>query len=1528
MRIVSSIDLPLKDEHVLATDPVMRPELPGVWLRRINAFIGRSLTAQALTAEQEARAGRIRLRGQGISTGLISGLDARAEPGAIGAAPAASAIQVSAGLGVAQSGEDVTVRTPRRVHLADLPVFVRVDWLDTLPRAADAASPPVVDDGGGTPPPGGALSVLPPPSPRSMVQSLGGLIASPIDGLLPRVAVLVAEPVTAELAGRGDPADPCPRDPSEDPYDDWRRIDGCRLALYLWPSEMVAARGPGGQRPPDYALPALGPTLRNRLSYSVFAVERGFLPGEMHPWERLGVPLAIVGFAPDWKLQFIDRGAVARVGGLANPRTFSVGQAGTPFLWQARVSQFVEHLADLDPASLTPGGLAQIVRQLPPFGLLPMAAFDPATRRQGFFPAGFSVRAVPVATEQLELAVRESASLVPFNLDVPDEVELMVPVPERVYEPGLLQTEAVDPAFAREIAGLVNERTTWHVRRELVRRRRDVLTDAISGQRAAWPQIDPEELPDERLPDPTRRAPAEASRIRRIVGAAGQQRHDFTGAQSSLQVAAGDRLYVWVRIALAAIPGGIALNPGIGTDTAGGGDWSHAVYWGTRDGLPDFAGDPATEPRRRGQLPPAGQWVRLEVAADAAWKSDGTGIAGLIVNGLGFEQSGGTVEWGPMGKLDRAGNETVYLADEAPAGAVLRVAGAPAGTAWPWQLVDPDDSRPTEADFGTLAQNDTRIAGALADFRGRWPQPFLTADVADLTELGIDGFSAAITLKLKTTNDAIDLGFVRARADIYRVRQYMLGADAASHLVTSPSLADIAVRDESARAKSDQIREFLTQAYTTQPGPGNPFVPPAAQATRAAATGNLLLSRGSLNISSTLLRETAPSIAGPALSPTTLSPAALSPAALRSTALSSTALSSIALTPAAVTPAAVSVAAAPVLTLFQPAAGSFALLTPPESSTFATASLAGLGLSTGARAISTIDVQTATPLIGYTERTASVAERLGDPAAAQAYKYAFEGKGIVRQSLVDLLTIQPRTELGGAPGRTGIALADLPLPGFALKAGVTPAAGRVAGTLSDLIAHPGDYDDLDVLPAAAGRHESDYFTAAVSAIDNAIALMRLVEGRIDLYNRLLADALTVHGALAGNVGDTDARLRTIEIEIAEARHDLAVATALLAEEQARVDAVNARRAAVLRDQARFLVFRRPRTVDRVTIAPTSPAAAALADPPVAVCLREHSSVPEVLRSMAALFREAPVRWFPPFWPHLPLLDTVDAVRGAFETVQRRAVVMLPLLQQPIDPPTDSTPKYLASTTRVFVAQRSVVAAQRMVGLQLNLAAFSQVNLTGAREQLKDAATLGDLMDGTHGRAALSRQAAQEVSQIAQVAECLHASFNDAAPIIRLGWAEMLSEFDQPVPLQTLSALPRWNELSLDLRREQQGFVDYLFSRIDRSNATVVGTMNDLVRVCVLMASHAPVDRIVSADLARAAPARPGIRLDLAVDLSQVRLGMSVLVRGAADTVLARGVVEDIAGGMAQARITNSPDPSVTIPQNARVHLTGSALLRA
>jgi hypothetical protein len=40
MRILSAIDAPLADEHVIGTDPPLRPELPGVWRRRIKAFRG------------------------------------------------------------------------------------------------------------------------------------------------------------------------------------------------------------------------------------------------------------------------------------------------------------------------------------------------------------------------------------------------------------------------------------------------------------------------------------------------------------------------------------------------------------------------------------------------------------------------------------------------------------------------------------------------------------------------------------------------------------------------------------------------------------------------------------------------------------------------------------------------------------------------------------------------------------------------------------------------------------------------------------------------------------------------------------------------------------------------------------------------------------------------------------------------------------------------------------------------------------------------------------------------------------------------------------------------------------------------------------------------------------------------------------------------------------------------------------------------------------------------------------------------
>ena len=374
-----------------------------------------------------------------------------------------------------------------------------------------------------------------------------------------------------------------------------------------------------------------------------------------------------------------------------------------------------------------------------------------------------------------------------------------MPVPERVYEPGLLEIAVVDPEFARSIGRFVADRTEWLTRRELARRRRDVLADAASGTRPRW-RADDAGLA-ELLPEPTRRAPATCTRVRRNP-TAGTFVHDFTGAASSLEIAAGDRTRA---VGADRRPGRPDRSDADAERAAGsgrGGGLAYQTFWGHRA---PFVVDTPADLRRQGVLPPAGAWTQLEASADVTWRVDGSvrlPLAGHGFSAVRFMQNGGIVEWGPLSKIDAAGNETLFVADDVPPGGALHQSGSASG--WPWVAAGPSEL-PTEADFGTASPDGARRAAALDALRARWSQPFLADDFEEITETGVDGFAALIELKIRTTNDAIDLGFVRARADIYRVRQYMLGADTASRLVTSPSLADVAVREESARARSEKI---------------------------------------------------------------------------------------------------------------------------------------------------------------------------------------------------------------------------------------------------------------------------------------------------------------------------------------------------------------------------------------------------------------------------------------------------------------------------------------------------------------------------------------------------------------------------------------------------------------------------------------------------------------------------------------------------------------------------------------------------
>jgi hypothetical protein len=96
-------------------------------------------------------------------------------------------------------------------------------------------------------------------------------------------------------------------------------------------------------------------------------------------------------------------------------------------------------------------------------------------------------------------------------------------------------------------------------------------------------------------------------------------------------------------------------------------------------------------------------------------------------------------------------------------------------------------------------------------------------------------------------------------------------------------------------------------------------------------------------------------------------------------------------------------------------------------------------------------------------------------------------------------------------------------------------------------------------------------------------------------------------------------------------------------------------------------------------------------------------------------------------------------------------------------------------------------------------------------------------------------------------------------------------------------------------------------------------MNDLVRVCILLASHAPVRQIVVGQVERATTLQRDTRVELRVDPTRVRVGMRVLMFSGQE-VVAQGVVDDLAAGRAAARVVQlkAGQTSVNLAQDARV----------
>jgi hypothetical protein len=1109
------------------------------------------------------------------------------------------------------------------------------------------------------------------------------------------------------------------------------------------------------------------------------------------------------------------------------------------------LQQFASQIAAPDVVPQTIGDLGKQFRFLPPAGLLPRQALEsgakPGTWVTRFFPSTYRIQAMPVPVEQLDYVLEASAHLAPFDATVPnDDVRLLVPVSQPWFEPGLLQTETINPIFQQTLTSATTARGVTLLRRQTVRAWASTVMQAITGTGITFPSPDADALD--------------------------------------------------ANEALAAPP----LNPA--------------------------------------ETPP--------VVTNAA-----TNTQLSVTN--------------PLDDLKNFLKST----------------------------------------------------------------PLSAAELADLDAHGLDRFLVTLQAKVDATNDTLDLAFVRVQTDVYRHRQLMLDNVSASRLATSPALAAIAQGDTAA-ATRDQLNEFVAAARSTQIGRLPAVAAEGIAAPAAAAAAAPSATVASAPAVSRVVSEHALFLSGE-----------IGSTVARATQPQATAIN--------IDGGSAVIGHGLALKTFPNGGGDGeppVRITREPKDTSAISKPIETGVVSSGPTATQIEQQS--PIVGNNLlfqridsatkqlRTVTVAERLQQPAAPEAKTYTVASK------------VDTFRNLSTVP----INVDDLAVPGFrdATAGEVTRTLGTIRSdnnaSLGQILA--GAHDPDPQLSTGQSADEASWLAAGVRTLEHTIAALRIVEGRVQAYQRAINACRLTISALTDMSNQLDRRLKAVGDQLGADRHNVATAQALLNDEIDRVNGINQRRSRILAEHVQFIAFQRPRTVNVSTRGPLAPPGApalsivaagaltgaytykltfvtpigetkggptsttitaaaqqitlsgipvggpnsgvtarriyrttaggadgtqrllatiadnttttfidniadsalgaqvpqansavltssptvpvrgldpAFVDTAVPECLAQDESVPTEIQAMVDLLRDAPLSWILRLPPLLQNIDRLEVLRGTLlQGAKQRATARLNAVSFALPTPTTGS-RLAAGISSAYTAQQQILSTYRMNTAQLDLAAFSTLSWEAARDHAIDIVSVGDLVDVSHGRSEVSQAVTNELNKIARVATCLYAKLHTVAPATRLVWAERLSQYDGPIDLTSLAQLPGWGSLDYVAREDMQTLADWLYQQVDHARPDAISIMHDLVRVCVLLASHAPVDEIIAGHVPHPTPIKPGGRIHLNVDESRVRIGMHVLLYSpTASDPVAHGVVEDLADGTAAARVLKSATTTFTLDESARV----------
>jgi hypothetical protein len=809
-------------------------------------------------------------------------------------------------------------------------------------------------------------------------------------------------------------------------------------------------------------------------------------------------------------------------------------------------------------------------------------------------------------------------------------------------------------------------------------------------------------------------------------------------------------------------------------------------------------------------------------------------------------------------------------------------------------------------------------------------------DLNNLTTNGLQALITSLNARVSQANDLLDTAFLTAQTDIYRFRNYVLGASAATALATSSVLANIAT-GETASATAENLQNYISAVLppptTTTTTSGAPGSPP----TTTTTTTNLPVLHLPIQIpvrEPVVFGSTPFQIKDPSFTTALASSFAPKVQNMRSRALS-TGLNEISRAAPIIyrpatpiyrpTPVSIPISGLNQATIQQAQSGLTVstdvfrdISTLPKidtnigrSFTAGPTQIIAPGQNASA---TTTDITNQSPLAGaqLNLRTLTIAQRLQQSPSQEAMFYAISNRLSFLQTLQTL-----ENDLNLVADDLPILVDDLPttpptIPGF---------VGVTSHTFSEFLA-PNNANLMARIQSpylASDASEATLFSVGVRVVEQHTMLLRALEARVQQYSDFVTMCTNALQHIRNDIQQAQTYVTQLTNNLLQERQNVAFTSALLADEVQQVQNTNAQRQQVLATSVQLIAYTRARTLEATDTAPSRQLVPASVTSPVPTCLQQSIAIPPELREIIGQLREAPVNWLPSANSQVSSLERPPLLQELAMNTQARAVQLLQMPQLPSSA-TGETGTYASTIAHVYTANQQLFRGYQIQRASVQPAALTNMSWSQQVASVQNFAAVNDLISADSVHTEVSNAVARLIQQISSVATCLYTRVSIAQPIDRLTWAEYLRGTGLSVQLQSLAVLPGWNQLAYTDRQQMQLLVDFLFGQIDQSNSAAMAFMSDVVRTSILLASDVPVDNIIPGNIiARVQPAIGGT-VSLSLPSDRISSGMYVNLYSGA-TLAARGVVSDLDSSTVKATVTDVFTPGAYLDTTDTAHFT-------